>query len=153
MRRPKKCLRLIVATSVSLLFLLYAANDLKRFDVSNKLFQNSKLSFLESSPPILSYKMIDEAIKPTANGTKLILFWTDLWHYPDWHFPLEIFDIPNPYCKDKNCIFTRNRNYSEGVHEYDAIIFHSIQPIKVDEPLELPKTRKPQQLYIMARHE
>lgn len=115
------------------------------------LFYTFKNFLLQSS--VLRYKMLSEYLETNdVHSTKYIAFWTKYFD-GRWGMHSETFNeefLESISCPSTNCVFTHNKNLLERPHEYHAIIFHGAEPwINVD----LPKTRLPNQLYIMATQE
>lgn len=95
------------------------------------------------------HKTLREYAKSERHSeTKHIVFWTKFFG-KNW-LKSETYDqkyLESLDCPNTNCIFTHNKSYLKHAHEYDAIIFHGVEKWK---DIELPRTRLPSQVYIMA---
>lgn len=105
---------------------------------------------------VLRYKMVREFLKSEDKpvNNKVILFWTKFFEDPYWDMKAEAFRgdyLESVECPVTNCIFTTDRNFLNHEHEYDAIVFHAPEPLW--DPKDLPKTRSPNQVYIMGTKE
>lgn len=109
---------------------------------------------LQSS--ILRYKLIKEnsvTDGKISKDVKFFLFWTNFFDVQYWGMTKETYfesDLKSIGCLKTNCIFTHNKKHLKNVHDYDSIIFHGAE---VWIFLDLPETRNPQQLYVMASME
>lgn len=109
--------------------------------------------WLESSA--LRYKMLSEYLEPEGklDDKKNILFWTKVFNDPNWSMKTDTYYedyLEAAKCPKTNCVFTSNKKHLEQPHDYDAIVFHAAETWF---NLELPKTRRPNQVYIMASME
>lgn len=117
------------------------------------LFCLMKSFRLQSS--ILRYKILDGYLdEPRGfNDTKYILFWTKYFVEENWGMKTETYQedfLKSINCPVTNCVFTNNKNLLSHAHEYDALVFHGAEPWV---GLDLPHTRSPHQVYIMATKE
>lgn len=108
---------------------------------------------LQSS--ILRYKILNEHSvrsdkEAKASKVKHILFWTNFFDVRFWGMKTETYlesDLKSIGCPETNCIFTHDKTHLEHPHDYDAIVFHGAEMWNF---LDLPQTRQPKQLYVMA---
>lgn len=108
---------------------------------------------LQSS--ILRYKMLNDYLVDSDEvaGQKFILFWTKFFDVPMWGMKRETYhahDLKSMNCPETNCVFTHQKNLLKHPHDYDAIVFHAAESWNF---LNLPRTRRSQQVYIMASKE
>lgn len=97
----------------------------------------------------------DYIVKSEKAGSdkKHVLFWTTYFEEKFWGMLNETYgkDFLNSInCPKTNCIFTHNKKYLKHHHEYDAIVFHSAENWA---HMNLPATRSPHQVYVMASKE
>lgn len=116
----------------------------------------SKLQSHKFHSSVLRYRMVNEFLetKNIQANNKTVLFWTKFFEDPYWDMKEEAFQggyLESVGCPVTNCEFTTDRNFLNRVEEYDAIVFHAPEPLW--DPLDLPKTRSPHQVYIMATKE
>jgi Fucosyltransferase, N-terminal len=107
---------------------------------------------------IFRYRMLNSYIDPKANKleherTRHILFWTRWFDVEYWGMPAETLHqsfLENISCPVTNCIFTSYKNLLPNPDEYDAIVFHGAEEWHTE---DLPRFRRPHQLYVMATKE
>lgn len=111
------------------------------------VFSLVKNYVFESS--IARYKLVKPA-KHQLDNKKVILFWTKFFEYDYYGMPNETNGeefLTSLNCPVTNCILTHNKKYLSSPHEYDALVFHGASTwVKID----LPQTRSPHQLYVLA---
>lgn len=133
--------------------------SLKRALFASSLFLIVTLIFifykysLQSS--ISRYMLLTEYTSEVKGNqsTKHILFWTKFFDVHLWGMTKETYledFLQSIKCPKTNCIFTHNKNLLQHTHEYDAIIFHTAETWIL---MDLPETRSPRQVYIMATKE
>lgn len=107
---------------------------------------------MQSSNDKPRYKMTVK--QSERNGGKVfLLFWNDLFGRNSWGIKKVTTseeDLKAVNCSYTNCIFTAKKNLLPKVHDFDAIFFDFWWRKEV---LEMPKTRSPRQLYIIATNE
>lgn len=89
--------------------------------------------------------------KPTNSRNIHVLFGNACLNLFSWSLGKEMLgedDLKTASCLFTNCVFTRDRNFLENVHDFDAILFNVWCS-----NLDLPLTRTPRQHYIMAANE
>lgn len=143
MRRRQK---LIALFALSLTILIYFFHFLQRPESSRNVLQ-------EVSSRDEKFK---KALKTETKAfdQKTVLFWNEFFTYKFWLLPEEAFKegfLAKTGCPFTNCMFTLDRSFLHRVHDYDAILFHTAQPTPGFR--DIPKTRTPNQVYIMASKE
>ncbi|CAO1397377.1 unnamed protein product [Diamesa serratosioi] len=105
-------------------------------------------------PSINRYQIIeDHLIKFTSEKVKYIALWTPFFDVKNWGLGNETVGkewLKSIKCPRTDCVFTNNKDLLDHPHAYDAIVFHGAENWKM---LELPKTRRTSQYYIMASME
>lgn len=98
---------------------------------------------------IARYKLVQPA-KHKFSDTKIILFWTNFFEFSNWGMPnatnYEDY-LKSINCPVTNCILTHDKKYLNSPHLYDALVFHGAESWKM---VNLPETRSPHQLYVLA---
>jgi hypothetical protein len=92
---------------------------------------------------------------PVTLKTKHIVFWTNFYDIPLWDMKKETYDesdLKSVDCPVTNCIITNKKDYLPNAEDYDALIFHVGASTHWTSSI-LPKTRNPNQFYIMASKE
>jgi Fucosyltransferase, N-terminal len=106
----------------------------------------------------IRYRMLDSYIDPKSRKadeerTRHVLFWTRYFEAEFWGMPAETLHqdyLEAISCPVTNCIFTTYKNLLARPHDFDAIVFHGAEEWRRE---DLPSTRRPHQLYIMATKE
>lgn len=101
------------------------------------------------------YKILEDYLSRSRgfNDTKYILFWTKYFVEKNWGMKSETYDndfLESMNCPVTNCVFTNNKKLLTHEYQYDALVFHTAEPWI---GLALPRTRSPQQVYIMGTKE
>lgn len=139
MKRPRIELKFVLLVSAIVFFLI--------------LFKSLHNLWLQSST--LRYKMLDEYLETDkkVEDKKTVLFWTKFFNDPRWGMKAETYTedyLKAVKCPKTNCVFTTNKRLLESPLDYDAIVFHAAESWF---HMELPETRSPSQVYIMASME
>ena len=95
------------------------------------------------------YKMLNSFVRKSGKSDqKIILFWTRFFGQ-EFGDETNINYLESINCPETNCIFTENKKMLMH-HEFDAIVFHGAESWKL---MNLPNTRSPHQIYVMASQE
>ena len=109
-----------------------------------------------SKPSINHFKIMQEddySSKHTSEKVKYIALWTPFFTVKNWGFNNETVGkewLQSINCPRTDCVFTNNKKLLDQPHLYDAIVFHGSENWKL---LQLPKSRRTSQLYVMATME
>lgn len=118
------------------------------FSVINLLYSYSLM------PSINRFKIVDDySSKHTSEKVKYIALWTPFFTVKNWGFNNETVGkewLQSINCPRTDCVFTNNKKLLDQPHLYDAIVFHGSENWKL---LQLPKSRRASQLYVMATME
>lgn len=87
-------------------------------------------------------KIATEEENKNTPTEKVILFWTKRYGSIDWGTKKDNITVDN-------CVFTHKRDFLDGPDKYDALMFHVYEKSWG----ENPKTRSPNQSYIMVTAE
>jgi hypothetical protein len=102
--------------------------------------------FMESS--IRRYSMLNDFVRESDEiDRKYVLFWMKF--FDDDFVKQNEGTWKLGDCPVKNCVFTNNKNLLKH-HEFDAIVFHGPENWKL---MDLPSTRSPHQVYVIALKE
>ena len=90
----------------------------------------------------MEVEKIKATVKHRNNGQKVILFYNKFRYHDRKMFNLN--NSKSGSCPFVNCIFTTDKNYLEDITHFEAIVFNRFYY-----PVEPPKTRSLDQIYIM----
>lgn len=131
-----KFIKVLFLAAIALVLIIY---------INNYLFKSSNSRYV-----MLNNYVANESAE---RSSKVVLFWTKYFDIKFWGMNAETYHeefLLSINCPKTNCIFTHNKNFMNHPEKYDAIVFHGAEKwFKVD----LPKTRSPNQLYIIATKE
>lgn len=100
------------------------------------------------------FKIVNDYLsKDTSEKVKYIALWTPFFTVKNWGLKSETVGkewLESINCPRTDCVFTNNKKLLDQPHLYDAIVFHGAENWKL---LQLPKTRRTSQLYVMATME
>lgn len=85
-----------------------------------------------------------------VNDTKVILFWNNFFHFPNWGMPNETNYkefLETVKCPMTNCILTHDNKFLSAPELYDALVFHGSESWRL---LDLPVKRSDHQFYVLA---